>query len=171
MTLIDIIIPALAPRLSRAWPWSRITRCHQTSGAMPMTDTTELYALCQAISDAETRAGREITEDEALAVARIFYGSQPRAWTEAPTALVVGGSHLSIARAAYAAGRASMDAKGASMYAIVAELEAALAHAETVFLRYAELHAAKGTEDGRAKADANLKEAYRTRAALKGGEA
>ena len=121
-----------------------------------MSNTTELDELCQAIADAETRAGRPISEDEARALAAIGW----RAVTE-----------ITLARAAYAAGRASMNAKGANMYAIVAELKAALVHAETVFLRYAELHAAKGTEDGRAKADANLKEAYRTRAALKGGEA
>jgi hypothetical protein len=52
-----------------------------------------------------------------------------------------------------------------------ARLTAGLEHAESVFLRYAEMHDAKGTPDGRTKADANLQEAYRCRRARTAMEA
>jgi hypothetical protein len=80
-----------------------------------MTDTTELDALAQAIADAETRAGREISEDEALAVARAihpFSGYNSRGVIGLVPWIV---SHVTIARAAYAAGRGSRDEEAAAL--------------------------------------------------------
>jgi hypothetical protein len=69
-----------------------------------MTDIKELDALAQAISDAETRAGRTITEDEALAVARAFTAI---GWTSS-FSMKWAKTEIALARAAYAAGRESV---------------------------------------------------------------
>ncbi len=82
------------------------------------TDIQAIDALVQAISDAETRAGRDITEDEALAVARIM---RDHRWLAMDVRFgnVSLRDESSVARAAYAAGRASAEKR-------VAELEWAL---------------------------------------------
>lgn len=57
----------------------------------------------------------------------------------------------------------------ASHYKRIAVLEEAVEHAAHVFRHYAELHDAKGTNEGRAKARRNMEHAERMEAALNGG--
>jgi hypothetical protein len=135
-----------------------------------MTTTSELDALAQAIADAETRAGRAITEDEALAVARamrligagwIGDGTQGGSVKYALTP-----AHLIEAtRAAYAAGKASADAR-------VAELESAfdlfLNSAIEHQLQLAHAVADDCNENGVLAADDLLEAIIVARATLKG---
>jgi hypothetical protein len=84
-----------------------------------MTDIAKLDALVQAIADAETRAGRPITKDEALAVARAFDGRCDATIGFVARHIGSFSADIRFARAAYAAGRASAESR-------VAELEGAL---------------------------------------------
>jgi len=114
------------------------------------TDIKELDALAQAISDAETREGRDITEDETLVIAR----SLSAVWT--PKFLISVSMEpflddIAIARAAYAAGRAPLVERIAELEAEVAQKSkwvdairdgsALMNHAQKLTLRVAELEA------------------------------
>jgi hypothetical protein len=94
----------------------------------------ELDTLAQAIAEAETRAGRERTEDAVLAVARLTLplGFDPLVIQHGVPRF------LDFAFAAYAAGRASADARVAELEALEADIDARIARLEAALKPLAE---------------------------------